>query len=89
MYSNRVYGAEIVLDDTCRSVRITWQTPGGTSPADLDALAESCDVLGKWDRKVELDSRGAQVFTEYWSGIRRELGKSLPECGHQRSLLAT
>ena len=75
MYSNRVYGAEIVLDDTLQICADYLATPPeGTTAADLDALAESCDVLGKWDRKVELDSRGAQVFTEYWSGIRRELG---------------
>ncbi|MCB1699796.1 MAG: penicillin acylase family protein [Pseudomonadales bacterium] len=75
MYSNRVYGAEIALDDTLEICAQYLESP----PADADkddtaALRETCRVLGDWDRKVELDSRGAQVFTEYWAAIRGELG---------------
>ena len=64
MYRNRVYGAEIVLDDVltvCASDAAT-------------AVANACTVLESWDRKVDLDSRGAQVFTEFWKVIRDELG---------------
>lgn len=64
MYNNRVYGAEVVLDDILAVC--------ATDAA--DAVLDACAALAGWDRKVELDSRGAQVFTEFWSGIRGELG---------------
>lgn len=64
MYRNRVYGAEIVLDD----VLTICETEAASS------VAEACTVLENWDREVDLDSRGAQVFTEFWKIIRDELG---------------
>ncbi len=69
MYRNRVYGAEIVLDDV---LAICAALPGAN---DNEARAKrACAVLADWDRKVELESRGAQVFTEFWRGIHRSLG---------------
>ncbi|MDH4042120.1 MAG: penicillin acylase family protein, partial [Gammaproteobacteria bacterium] len=77
MYSNRVYGAEIVLDDTLQiCADYLALPPEGTSDSDLGKLEDTCTALEKWDRKVDLDSRGAQVFTEYWRGIREELGST-------------
>jgi acyl-homoserine-lactone acylase len=64
MYNNRVYGAEIVLDD----VLTICETDGASG------VSDACTVLESWDRKVNLDSRGAQVFTEFWKIIRDELG---------------
>jgi len=67
MYANRVYGAEIVLPDVL------------TFCAGEDAIAdiqEACDVLDAWDQKVDLDSRGAQVFVEFWRVIRSRLGNN-------------
>lgn len=75
MYANRVYGAEIALDDTlqiCADYLKDESAEG--SAADIAALTESCEVLARWGRRVNLDSRGAQVFTEYWAAIRDELG---------------
>lgn len=60
MYSNRVYGAEIVLDDVL-------EICATDAAADV---AAACAALAAWDRKVNLDSRGAQVFTEFWRNIR-------------------
>ncbi|MFT4822991.1 MAG: acyl-homoserine-lactone acylase [Halioglobus sp.] len=75
MYSNRVYGAEVALDDTLQiCADYIAAPPADASGADLQALADSCAVLGVWDRKVDLESRGAQIFTEFWSSIRGELG---------------
>ncbi len=65
MYNNRVYGAEITLADVL--------TICGTTAAPIQ---DACDVLAAWDQKVELDSRGAQVWKEFWAVIRRELGNS-------------
>ncbi len=63
MYSNRVYAAELVLDDILEIC--------GTQAA--SAVLPACSALAAWDRKVNLDSRGAQVFTEFWQVIRDEL----------------
>ncbi len=64
MYNNRVYGAEIVMDDI--------MTICNTEAA--EPVLPACTALAGWDQKVELDSRGAQVFLEFWSIIRDELG---------------
>tara|TARA_R110002110_G_scaffold205066_7_gene417268 strand:+ start:423044 stop:425527 length:2484 start_codon:yes stop_codon:yes gene_type:complete len=75
MYANRVYGAEVVLDDVLQICSDYLDAPPQPlSPGDANALAGACDVLASWDRKVDLDSRGAQVFTEFWGGIRAEYG---------------
>jgi len=56
-YSNRVYAAELVLPallDAC----------AGAS----DALSQrACTTLRAWDRRADLDSRGAVLFREFWA----------------------
>ena len=69
MYSNRVYGAEIVLDDV---LAICAGLTGGERGE--ERAGRACAALADWDRKVDPESRGAQVFTEFWRGIHRELG---------------
>ena len=64
MYNNRVYGAEITLSDVLSIC---------DDPEAAD-VRDACDVLAAWDRKVNLDSRGAQVWKEFWGRIRDELG---------------
>ena len=61
MYANRVWGAELVLDDVltlCASL-------GGEV---TDAI-RACDALADWDRLADADSRGTQVFTEFWEAL--------------------
>ncbi|TWI39935.1 acyl-homoserine-lactone acylase [Pseudoduganella flava] len=56
LFSNRVHAAELVLPDllaACRGV------------TDATTVA-ACAVLGGWDRKVDLQSRGAILFREFW-----------------------
>ncbi len=70
MYENRVLGAEIALDD------VLSICDGVGAPADdvqTRALA-ACAVLRNWDRRVNLGSVGAQVWTEFWHGIENERG---------------
>lgn len=69
MYRNRVYGAEIVLDDV---LALCSALDG--SDADQERALAACQTLAGWDRKVDVDSRGAQVFTEFWRGIHSVLG---------------
>ena len=64
MYANRVYGAEIVLDDV---LAVCAESEG-------EDLVAACEALEAWDRRVDVDSRGAQVFTAFWNGIRGRLG---------------
>lgn len=56
-FANRVYAAELVLPELLPLCR-----------ASVDALvAQACRVLGEWDRKANLDSRGAVLFREFWN----------------------
>mgnify|MGYP001382110072 CR=1 FL=1 len=64
MYENRVYGAEVVMDDIMDICATEAAAP----------VLAACSALAGWDMKVDLDSRGAQVFTEFWNRIRDELG---------------
>ena len=61
MYANRVFGAELVLDDVLQVC--------STLPEEKSDALRACAVLGSWDRLAEVDSRGTQVFTEFWKGI--------------------
>ncbi|MEM6485038.1 MAG: penicillin acylase family protein [Pseudomonadota bacterium] len=65
IYENRVYGAELVIDDVL--------TVCASEALKGDLLA-ACNVLEAWDRRVDLDSVGAHLFTEFWGQIRAELG---------------
>ena len=66
MYANRVYGAEVVLDDVLAVCATEAATP----------VLQACNVLASWDRRVNADSRGVQIFTEFWKVITDQLGNS-------------
>jgi acyl-homoserine-lactone acylase len=75
MYLNRVHAAEIVLDDVLEICSDFLDSATvDTDQASVDALTETCSVLDNWDRHANVDSRGTQVFVEFWGGIRDELG---------------
>jgi len=56
LFSNRVHAAELILPDLLAGC-------GDTADVTLRA---ACGVLAAWDRKVDLDSRGALLFREFW-----------------------
>jgi acyl-homoserine-lactone acylase len=56
-FANRVYAAELVLPQFL---------PACTDSADR-TVAAACAALTVWDRKAELDSRGAVLFREFWN----------------------
>ena len=58
MFSQRHFGAELLLDDVLAVC------------ADDEELALGCDVLGSWDRTANVYSRGMQVWTEFWERAR-------------------
>lgn len=61
MYANRVFAAELVLDDV---LVLCGEMEGDGSDA-----GRACEQLGDWDRLAEVDSRGTQVFTEFWKAL--------------------
>lgn len=70
MYSDRIHGTQVALDDTltiCDSFAAA--PPEDVTAAQLVILNQACDVLALWDRKASLDSRGTQVFYEYWRAL--------------------
>ena len=67
VYGNRSYVAELVLDDVladCTANPVMPLTSGGT----IDAT-QACAVLSNWDRRDNLDSKGAHVFREFWRKV--------------------
>ncbi|KQV82800.1 hypothetical protein ASD15_31325 [Massilia sp. Root351] len=57
MFANRVHAAELVLPELL---------PACLASNDRNLLL-ACAVLMIWDRKVDLDSRGAVLFREFWN----------------------
>lgn len=67
VYGNRSYAAELVLDDVLADCAVNPLMPvtgGGTVNA-----TQACAVLTAWDRRNNLDSRGAHVFREFWEKV--------------------
>ena len=58
LFSQRHFGAELLLDDVLAVC------------ADDEEIAMGCDVLGDWDRTANVDSRGMQLWTEFWERAR-------------------
>ncbi len=61
MYANRVYAAELVLPDLLRAC----------ADEKDESLLAGCKVLAAWDRRSDLDSRGAILFHEFWKAAVR------------------
>jgi hypothetical protein len=62
MFSNRVLGGELARDDL---VDLCLAEPTVVVDGETVDLAEACSVLGAWDLRVDLDSRGAHLFREF------------------------
>jgi acyl-homoserine-lactone acylase len=64
LFSHRNFGAELVLDDVlaiCKREPKTVKVEKNR----VD-VTKACEVLAAWDRKQNIASRGAQVWTEAW-----------------------
>ncbi|HEY0682871.1 MAG TPA: acylase [Steroidobacter sp.] len=64
LFSHRNYSAELVLDEV---LAVCKREPKSVK-LDKDAVdvTKTCEVLAGWDRKQNVTSRGAQVWTEAW-----------------------
>jgi len=56
-FANRLYAAELVLPELL---------PACTASTDA-VLLQACAALSAWDRHVNVDSRGAVLFREFWN----------------------
>jgi acyl-homoserine-lactone acylase len=65
VFANRVYAAELVLPQLLPAC-------GASTDA---VVRQACNVLREWDRKAELDSRGAVLFREFWNTAANLPGK--------------
>ena len=56
-FANRIYAAELILPEflpRCQASNVAQ-------------VKAACEVLAAWDRKANLDSRGAVLFREFWN----------------------
>ncbi|HAV35349.1 MAG TPA: hypothetical protein DCX52_03150 [Massilia sp.] len=56
-FANRLYAAELVLPELL---------PACAGSGDA-LVVQACGVLAAWDRRVNVDSRGAVLFREFWN----------------------
>ncbi len=63
VFGNRVHGGELVRDDLVALCRA--QPTATTSAGATVDLTGACAALARWDLRVDLDSRGAHLFTEF------------------------
>jgi acyl-homoserine-lactone acylase len=59
VFSNRVYAAELALDDTVAMCR------------GLPGMTAACDALANWDRRANVDSKGYLLFSRFWNRLGR------------------
>jgi acyl-homoserine-lactone acylase len=77
--SDRSHSADLALD---ASVALCRELAGGSvqgSNGEPVDVREACDVLARWDHRMATDSRGALLFSRYWTralGSAREQGVS-------------
>lgn len=69
IYSQRNYGAELLLDDI---LSLCDKTTDAVQLEDSQVdVSLACASLANWDRRQGNDSRGAQVWTEFWRSARK------------------
>ncbi|MCE7009383.1 penicillin acylase family protein [Kibdelosporangium philippinense] len=66
VFSNRVFAAELTVDSVVTMCRT------------LPGMGNACDALAKWDRRANVDSRGALLFSRFWTRIGRNPDWKVP-----------
>jgi len=69
LFSHRNFGAELLLDDLLMLCDAN-SAPVLVEDTEVDVSA-SCAVLASWDRRAQVDSRGAHVWREFWRVAQR------------------
>ncbi len=69
IYSQRNFAAEILLDDV---LVLCEETDGPVAVEEsMVDIGKACTALAGWDRRQNNDSRGVQVWTEFWRIARK------------------
>jgi len=68
IFADRNYAAEMALDDV---LAICAAHPEGAAAGKPVRLSEACAALSGWDRRMNVDSRGAALFVEFWAEVSR------------------
>ncbi|MDO8379085.1 acylase [Phenylobacterium sp.] len=64
LYANRNLAADLAIPDL---LKLCTAAPSGTSASGATvSLVDACTVLAQWDRRMNVDSRGAHLFVEFW-----------------------
>ncbi|MFH8294701.1 penicillin acylase family protein [Streptomyces sp. NPDC018059] len=65
-FANRVPAADLAADDTARAcAALPGGTARGTDGKAVD-VREACEVLARWDHRMDTGSRGALLFDRFW-----------------------
>lgn len=71
LFSHRHFGAELFLDEVL--TLCTGDTVVSLEAAEVD-ISAACAALAGWDRREDVDSRGAHVWREFWRQAARTQG---------------
>jgi acyl-homoserine-lactone acylase len=64
LFNHRNYAAELLLDDVLAICKRSSKQV--TVEKEAIDVSKTCEVLAAWDRKNDVNSRGAQIWTEFW-----------------------
>jgi acyl-homoserine-lactone acylase len=67
MTSNRSYAAELALDQTVALCRGLDAGTAVDSEGKRVDVREACEVLASWNGRMDKDSRGALLFSRFWT----------------------
>lgn len=72
IFSNEDHAAALALDEVLGVCRETPEAKASSGKP--VALAASCEALAGWDRRLQMDSRGAALWIETWSRLGTPTG---------------
>jgi acyl-homoserine-lactone acylase len=67
--SNRSYAAELAAASTVSWCRGLADGTALSSTGESVSVRDACEVLAAWDHRMDLESRGALLFSRYWSRV--------------------
>lgn len=79
LYANRHHSAEIMLDGVLQLC--ATQNPDVVIGGQTVNVAQACNVLANWDRRNNVGSVGAHVWTELWRRLSGAPSAGLPSVG--------
>ena len=74
IFGNDSLAAELALDDLLTLCPGTGAAIAHDRHGEAVDLTEACAVLRRWDRRMDLDSRGAALFAEFFMPLTRQPG---------------